>query len=193
MSKSPSPLSVQAKINKIAPAAKEVGLGDILNDLITAQNAAIAQLGNACMTKAGLAIHGSASALAKSVNPIAALVAGVPIRKVASDMPALAGTLATAKSAAWAFYIDGTATLSTSAKTADAASHDAALKLLAAPPAGKALIGFLVIDNATGSNFVGGTTALDTGSLTVTYYDVMGPTVFASALTASTVTALTSR
>ena len=41
-------------------------------------------------------------------------------------------------------------------------------------PVYKAMVGFIVVTNATGSNFVGGTTALDTGSLTVTYYSPVG-------------------
>lgn len=39
MSRSPSPFSVQQKLNKISPGAAEAGLGDILNDLITAVSA----------------------------------------------------------------------------------------------------------------------------------------------------------
>lgn len=38
MSRSPSPLTPQAKLNKVSPGASEVGLGDILNDLITTVN-----------------------------------------------------------------------------------------------------------------------------------------------------------
>jgi hypothetical protein len=42
MSRSPSPFTPQAKLNRIAPGAAEVGLGDILNDLITSHNALLA-------------------------------------------------------------------------------------------------------------------------------------------------------
>ena len=47
MSRSPSPFSAQQKLNRSTPATADVGLGDIINDLIvicTAQNAAIAAL-----------------------------------------------------------------------------------------------------------------------------------------------------
>ncbi len=39
MSRSPSPFSVQQKLNKVSPGAAEAGLGDIINDLITAVTA----------------------------------------------------------------------------------------------------------------------------------------------------------
>lgn len=44
MSRNPSPLTPQQKLNKITPGAAEVGLGDILNDLITSHNALAAKL-----------------------------------------------------------------------------------------------------------------------------------------------------
>lgn len=176
-------------LNRCMPAAAKAQLGQLLSDLITAANAAVAALSNACLGKAGLAIHGAASPTVKSTAAIAAVVNGVLVGFAPADLSALAGTLATAKSAAWAFYIDGTGAITTSAKTADSASHAAAMALVPAPPANKAQIGVVVIDNATGSNFVGGTTALDTGSLTVTYYDTMGPV----AIAAATVGALGSR
>jgi len=186
-----TPGSRQEKINKLAPAASKAKLGDAIAELITAQNALAARASTAVITKAGLAIKAGASPIVKAVAAFVALIAGVPVRKGANtDMAALVGTLATAKSAAWAFYIDADGTLTTSAKTADADTHAAALALLPVTPAAKAMIGFIVVDNATGSNFVGGTTALDTGSLTVTYYDTIGPTVLASELAALTVKTL---
>lgn len=158
------------ELDHAAPALAHAKLGSTLQDIINAHN-------NASLAKAGLAIHGASSAVVKSTAPIFALVGGAPVRKAPADLSALAGTLATGKSALWAFYIDASGTITTSAKTADAATHDAALALMPAVPAGKAMFGFIVVDNATGSGFVGGTTALDTGSLTVTYYDVTGAAI----------------
>jgi hypothetical protein len=40
---------------------------------------------------------------------------------------------------------------------------------------GQVVIGFVIVDDGTGSNFVPGTTALDTGSLTVTYINTPYP------------------
>lgn len=183
MSRNPSPFTPQDKLNRMNPAAAEVGLGNIVNDLITQHNALLAASNSVVLQSAGLVIKAGGSAVVKAGSPVLAMVGGVPVRKAANtDMAALAGTLATAKSALWAFYIDASGNLSVSTKTADANTHDAALALMPAVPAGKAQIGFVVIDNATGSNFVGGTTALDTASLTVTYYHTVGPVIVGSAV-----------
>lgn len=162
--------NVQDELNRMLPAAAHAKLGDLLAELISKHNIGR----NSMLTKAGLAIKAGGSAVVKAATAFAAVVDGVPLRKAANtDMAALAGTLATAKSALWAFYVDAAGTLTTSAKTADVDDHAAAMALLPVTPSGKAMIGFIIIDNATGSNFVGGTTALDTGSLTVTYYDTL--------------------
>ncbi|MDP3327193.1 hypothetical protein [Parvibaculum sp.] len=200
MSAGNSVAQLQDHLNRSMPASFRVKLGDLLVLLIAFANAILAdvtalrtRVNTSMLTKAGLAIKTGGSPTVRYANPIAALCNGVPVRKAAGDMAALVGTLATAKSAAWAFYIDAAGTLTTSAKTADADTHDAALALLVAPPDNKAMVGFVVVDNATGSGFVGGTTALDTGSLTVTYYDTMGVAPFAAALTADALGDLASR
>lgn len=193
--------TIQSRLNRSSPVAREAMLGDMLNDIITSHNAllsdaaALRALENtATLTKAGLAINAAASPLVKTTAPLAAVVAGAPVRKAAGTaMPALAGALATAKSALWAFYIDGLGNLTVSAKTADAATHDAAVALLPTPPAGVSMIGFVVVDNATGANFVGGTTALDAASLTVTYYDTIGSNPFPAAATSLQVLAIGAR
>jgi hypothetical protein len=200
MSAGNTAVQIQDHLNRAMPAAFRAKLGDLLAALIVFANAVLAdvtalrtRVNTSMLTKAGLAIKTGGSAIVKYTSPIAALCNGVPVRKAAGDMAALVGTLATAKSAAWAFYIDAAGTLTTSAKTADADTHDAALALLVAPPDNKAMVGFIVVDNATGSGFVGGTTALDAASLTVTYYDTMGVAPFAAALTSVAVGDLGSR
>lgn len=172
MSNIKSAATLQDQLNRCMPIAHDTKLGDLIAALIVAVNAVTA----ACLTKAGLAIKASTSPTVKAANAILANIGGVYVSKAANtDMAALVGSLATAKSAAWAFYIDASGTLSTSDKTADAADHAAAVALIPAVPAGQAQIGVLVLDNATGAAFVGGTTALDTASLTATYYDTVGP------------------
>lgn len=164
-------------LNEATPGLKMAGLGHILN----AASMLLSRVNTVLLASAGLAIKAGSSAIVKAASAIIANVNGVLVRKAANtDMPALVGTLATAKSAAWPFYIDGSGTLTTGAKTADAASHDAALALVPIVPLGLAQIGILLLDNATGSNFVGGTTALDVGSLTATYYNTPGPVVMAN-------------
>jgi hypothetical protein len=191
----------QAQLNKLSPTADKVKLGDVLGDLIVQNNALLtdltalrAKLNTNMLTKAGLAIKAGASALAKTAIASAALVGGVPVYIAANtDMAPLLGTLATASSAAWAFYVDAAGVITTSEKTASVATHALAVAAIPAPPASKAMIGFIVVTNATGSNFVGGTTALDAASLTVTYYDATGPAVYADVLASVAVAGLENR
>lgn len=174
-------MDAQKALNRCMPLAKRVSLGDMLNNLINQVNYLTKRLNNRVLSNPGLVIKAGSSPIVKAGSAFLAEVGGVLIRKAANtDMSALAGTLATAKSAAWAFYINSSGTISTSTKTADAATHDAALALLTGTPDGYAQIGVIVIDNATGSNFVGGTTALDVANLTVTYYSANGPMSLAS-------------
>lgn len=176
--------TIKDYLNRMTRAAKLAMLGNLLDDLVTAHNAMVTALSNQMLGAAGLAIKAAESPTVKAANAFNAVAGGASVHKAANtDMPALAGTLATAKAAAWAFYVDSAGTLSVSAKTADAASASAALALLPAVPANKALVGYLTIANATGSNFVGGTTALDTASLTVTYYNPVGIAGKAAGLT----------
>ncbi len=141
---------------------------------------------------AGLVIKAGSSAIVKAGTAFAAMFNGVPVVKAANtDMAALVGTLATAKTAIWAFYIDAAGTLTASAKTADAADVASALALFPATPATKALIGFITVVNASGAPFVGGTTALDAASVTTTYYSTVG-VGSSAALTAAAVIAETS-
>lgn len=177
-----SAAQIADQLNRFTPAAARVQLGQLLTDLVNGVNAILGALDAVVLNKAGLVIKAGASALAKSVNAIDANINGVLITVAASDMAALAGTLATAKSAAWAFYTDASGTVSTSAKTADSANHAAAVAALPAAPAGLAQIGFVVVDNASGAGFVGGTTALDAAGLTTTFYDSVGPVLPATVL-----------
>lgn len=167
--------SVQAQLDRSSPAAADAKLGTLLAELIARITVLQNRLNTFVASSPGLAIKQASSTLAKAGTAFIAYINGTEVRKPANtDMPALSGTLATAKSAAWVFYIDATGALSVSAKTADAADHASAVALIPATPAGLAQIGVLVLDNATGSNFVGGTTALDVASLTATYYNTHG-------------------
>ena len=125
-----------------------------------------------------LAIKAGSSALAKSTNAFAAIVSGVVVTKAASDMPALTGTIPTAYASAYVFYMDSAGTLSvvkgnnvagTTAVFATSDFFPMDTNGLTVKPEGKVAVGMLYVVNATGSTFTGGTTALDTASLTVTY------------------------
>lgn len=167
--------SVQQQLDRMTPAAADAKLGTLLAELISRVTVLQNRLNTCLLNSPVLAIKAASSTVVKASAAFIANINGVLVRKAANtDMAALAGTLATAKSAAWPFYIDATGALTTGAKTADAADHASAVALIPATPDGLALIGILVLDNATGSNFVGGTTALDTASLTATYYNTNG-------------------
>ncbi|HCE08555.1 MAG TPA: hypothetical protein DEQ40_08135 [Oxalobacteraceae bacterium] len=173
---------IQDQLNRILPAAAKAQLGTLLSDMINGLNAVLGALDTCVLNKAGLIIKAASSPIVKSVNSYAAMINGVTTVVAASDMSALAGTLATAKSAAWAFYVDGTGAITTSAKTADSATAAAAAALLPAVPANLAQIGFIVVTNTSGAGFIGGTTFLDAAGIAVGYYDTVGPLLPASIL-----------
>jgi len=142
-------------------------------------------------SSAGLTIA-SGKKTATAASAFTYIANGTVGYKAAGDMSALVGTTADAKASGYAFYIDSAGTITTSAKTADAATVAAAAVLLnaVAIPAGKALIGQLYIINS-GAEFVGGTTDLDAGTVTATYISCVGPFAAPSAITATTPAALT--
>jgi hypothetical protein len=123
------------------------------------------------LTSAGLVIHGSASALAKTgAADFYAVANGVLVKIAAStDMPALTGINTSAGNFTVAcFFIDSAGTV-----TAGGGTQGATLGAVLFPPfpRGKALVGFLIISGA--GAFTGGTTALDTA--TTQYISPLGP------------------
>jgi len=113
---------------------------------------------------AGLAIKAGGSALVKAGTAFYAIANGTLVTKAANtDMAALSGTVANAAFNVFCFDIDSAGTLTTSMGTAGATL--AAVKF---PPLveKKARIGFVVINPTGTGDFVGGTTALDDGTVT---------------------------
>jgi heptaprenylglyceryl phosphate synthase len=105
-----------------------------------------------------LAIHGSASALAKTVNTVYFMIDGFVFSKAAADMAALAGSVTNAKFNVFVFGVNSAGTLTTQMGTEAATLGAVVFPTLAD---GVIPIGFVVI-NPTGTGaFVGGTTALD--------------------------------
>lgn len=181
-------------LNTLAPATNLVHLGTLLNTLVTQVNALRADLAaiypaasnnRFLLAAPTLALNGAGGTTAKTSTAVAAMIAGSYVTKAADQaMSALAGTLATAKSALWEFLIDSAGTITTTTKTADCATNALALAARAATPANKLSLGYLIVANASGSNFVGGTTALDATGITVTY---VSPTTL-TAMTAAAIT-----
>lgn len=172
------------ELNTAMPIFRAMKFGTWLQGLVASFNASVNTdnaTASAVLSTPGLVINAGGALIAKAGSAFAALANGVLVYVVANTaMPALAGVIATTKFAAWAFYIDSAGTITVSAKTADAATLAAAVALVPAPPVGKAMIGFIVVQNATGGNFTGGTTALDAASITTTYVNTVGPTLFAA-------------
>lgn len=125
------------------------------------------------LSTAGLAIKAAESAVVKSANAITAVIDGVIVAKAAADMPALVGSIAASKFGLFVFTVNASGTL----KTIPGTLTGAALANLVFPtiPAGEVVIGFIVVQNGTASAFVGGTTALDTTDVTVTYVNTPFP------------------
>jgi hypothetical protein len=106
----------------------------------------------------GLVIHGSASALAKTVNTIYFHIDGQVYSKAAADMAALSGTVVNATFNVFVFGVNSAGTLTTTMGTAAATLGGVAFPAL---PDGVVAIGFVIINPTGTGNFVGGTTALD--------------------------------
>lgn len=185
--------SATRELNHSMPAAARAGLGTVLANLVTQVSALRTDLANIylkntfLLTAPTLALS-STKTKVKSTGAFSALVAGVVQSKSANtDMAVLAGTLATAKYAAWAFEIDSAGTLTSVAGTMDQASAAAAVAALPAASANKVRLGYIVVANASGENFVGATTNLDATGVTVTYVNATAtPAMTAAALTALT-------
>lgn len=126
------------------------------------------------MSSAGLAIKAGASAIVKQGSAYAVVVNGVLVAVAANtDTSALTGVnVATATSNLYLLAIDATGTTTWYPGVAGATVGAIALPMI---PFNVAVVGGILVQNATGSNFVPGTTALDTGSLTVTYLNNVGP------------------
>jgi hypothetical protein len=130
---------------------------------------------NMVFNSAALAIFGAASPNAKSVNAIDFIVDGVIANKAAATMPALGGaTVPTGNLNVYVFTVDASGNLATLNGTFAATRAGIVWPTV---PDGTVVLGFAIINNAAGSNFVPGTTPLDTASLTVTYVNTPFPFV----------------
>lgn len=126
------------------------------------------------LSSPGLAIKAGASALVKAGSLFYASVQGVLVKVAANtDQAALVGTVTNAKFNVFCFFLDKAGT-GTSAMGTEGAS----LATVKWPPipAGKAFVGFVIINPTGTGNFVGGTTALDDATVVpnAAYVNVVG-------------------
>lgn len=123
---------------------------------------------NQVVFPASLAINGAGNAAAKTTNAAWVLVNGQLVKiAAATAMPALTGvSIPNGSKQIVGFTTDVGGNLSL---IVGAVSTVVGGLSFAPVPQGNVALGYLIIENGTGSTFTGGTTALDTGSLTVTY------------------------
>lgn len=124
------------------------------------------RLSNTMLTTAGLAIKAGASALVKA-GTLCYVIAGGQIRSIAAntDMAALSGTVTNAKFNIYAFFVDKAGTLTSLMGTEGAALANVIFPTINDT---RACIGFVIINPTGTGNFVGGTTALDDGTVVPT-------------------------
>lgn len=143
-------------------------LNDVLDGIVDDMNTIANKTHkNMVFNTAGLAIKTGGSAIAKTANIITAVIDGVLVSKAAADCAALVGTIAAAKKGLFVFTLKADGTFTTRAGSLTAAT----LAALTWPtiPSDEVVVGFLIVQNGTASDFVGGTTALDATDITTTY------------------------
>ena len=116
-----------------------------------------------------LAINGASAVIAKTTNAAFFMVKGTLVKiAAAATMPVLTGiSIPNGSKQVTGFTVDGSGNLSRI--DGNVATTVAGLIFPLPPNEYSVFIGYLIIENATGSTFTGNTTALDAGSLTVTY------------------------
>ncbi len=144
-------------------AREAAGLSKVLGDIYNRLNSVLLKTGT-------LAISATTTKV-KTTNASIVSVEGVILSIAGADMPALTGNITTAYQNVAVFSVDKAGTAYTNMGTQ--ATTLAGVKWPNIP-AKRAILGFVVIANATGSDFVCGTTALSAGSVTTTYVDTLG-------------------
>lgn len=131
------------------------------------------ELSKAIYNSGALAIKAGSSAVVKTVNTVYGQIGAALFSKAAADMAALVGTVTNAKFNVYVFMVDAAGTLTTSMGTEGATLGAVVFPAVAAT---KAVIGFVIINPTGTGNFVGGTTALDDGTVTpnAVYVDTVG-------------------
>jgi hypothetical protein len=121
------------------------------------------RLSSQALGSAGLVIKAGGGVLVKNGTAIDVLANGVPVRlAVNTDQAALVGTVTNATFNVFCFYLDSAGTGTTLMGTAGATLAQVKFPQT---PKGKALIGYVRVNPTGTGDFVGGTTALDDGTV----------------------------
>lgn len=121
---------------------------------------------NACdfvLNTGALAIKSATSAVAITANTIYAMIDGVLVSKAASDMAALSGTVTNAKYNVFVFTMNASGTLKTTMGTEGATLGAVVFPTI---PDDEVVIGFVLVHPTGTGNFVGGSTTLDSATVT---------------------------
>lgn len=161
---------------KVAQMLANIGEKVALTDIVTDTANFADRLKSRMLASAGLVIKAGGSAIVKTGASAAQFIANGVLGSIgaATDMAALSGTVSNAKFNVFVFFIDSAGT-----KTSAMGTEGASLAAVQWPafPAGKACIGFTIINPTGTGNFVGGTTALDDATVVpnAVHVSVVGP------------------
>jgi hypothetical protein len=144
-------------LENIMPPTGQINLRQLLTPLFDRQT-------SLALNTAGLVIKAGGGVLVKSGAADCYLLANGVLQKItaATDMPALVGTVINATFNVFCFFIDSGGTKTSAMGTA---GSTLAKVVFPALPLKKALIGFIIVNPTGTGNFVGGTTALDDGTV----------------------------
>jgi hypothetical protein len=122
------------------------------------------RLSSQTINTAALRIKGGAASAIVQTNAASVYVANgkLVIKASATDLPALVGTVTNATFNVFAFFVNSAGTLSTSMGIAGSTLAKVQFPPI---PERSAMIGFIIIVPTGTGNFVGGTTALDDGTV----------------------------
>ena len=161
--------TIQQFLKGIGAAADRNALNPVLS--------ALGDRSSTCLVSSPtLVIKAGGSALVKASTAFHAVVQGRLLTKAANtDMAALVGTVTNAKFNVFVFFMDGSGTLTTVM-----GGEGATLNAVTFPqfPAGKACVGFIIVNPTGTGNFVGGTTALDDATVVPNVVYVTHPLAF---------------
>ncbi len=142
---------------------ESVAVGRTRFSLLEALGPVFDRFSSCAVSGAGLAITGGGSTTASTGSATTNLVANGTLVAIAGStaMPALVGSITAGSFNVFCFFVDSAGT-----RTVAMGTEGTTLAKVVFPPfpAGKALIGFLTVTYA--SQFVGGTTPLDTATTT---------------------------
>lgn len=126
------------------------------------------------LNSGGLAIKTGSSATVKTANDVYYMIDGALYKLAAADMTALAGTVTNAYFNVFVFAVDSDGNVS---MTMGTEATTLAGVVFPTTPSDEAVIGFVIINPTGTGNFVGGTTALDDGTVTpgAVYINAVAP------------------